>query len=90
MASTFIAISNNANPYSQELSQFIRQLQSLVEQSDRLKDRYDQMAAGADWTTLATYLALSTANAETVYNLMASVNTELHATNITLLTDRCG
>jgi hypothetical protein len=90
MASTFIPISASATTYSGELLSFIRALQNLTEQSTELKARYDQMAAGGDFASLAAYLNLSEADATTVYNIFSGVVTELHATNITQLTSRCG
>lgn len=90
MASSYIDISGSATTHSGELLSFIRQLRQLAEQAAELKGRYDQMAMGADWAALATYLNLSQADAEAIYNLLGSVNTELHATFITQLTARAG
>jgi hypothetical protein len=90
MASTFIPISSTATPYSGELLSFVNQLRSLADQSAELSARYQQMAAGGDYTSLATYLNLSEGDATAVYNIFAGANSELHATNITQLTTRCG
>ena len=90
MASAYINVSNSATSHSGELLSFIRQLRQLSEQAAELKGRYDQMAMGGDWAALATYLNLSQADAEAIYNLMGSVNTELHAAFITQLTARAG
>ena len=90
MASAFISVSGTATPYSGALLSFLRQLQDVVEKSQELKDEADQVALGADWTALAAPWNLSEADAETMYNLLGSANTELHGTFITQLTARAG
>ena len=90
MASSYIDISGTASTHSGELLSFIRQLRQLAEQATEFKNRYDQMAMGGDWTTLGEKLVLSPTDAEAIYNLIGSVNTELHATFITQLTARAG
>lgn len=90
MASAYIDISGTATTHSGELLSFIRQLRQLAEQAAELKGRYDQMAMGGDWAALAAFLSLPQTDAEAIYNLMGSVNTELHAAFITQLTARAG
>ena len=90
MASAYIDISGTATTHSGELLSFIRQLRQLSEQAAELKGRYDQMAMGGDWTALAAFLSLPQADAEAIYNLMGSVNTELHGPFISQLTARAG
>jgi hypothetical protein len=90
MASSFIAISGTATPYSGELLSFIRQLRQIVEQSAEIKSKYDQMAMGADFAALASYLNLSEADATAIYNMIGSVNEELHGTFIAQLLARAG
>ncbi len=90
MASAYINISPTANIHSGELYSFISQLRQLVEQSQELKDRYDQMAMGGDYAALAGHLGLSEADATAIYNLMGSVNTELHGAFTAQLLARAG
>lgn len=90
MASAYINISSTATNHSAEIYGFISQLRQLVEQSQELKDRYDQMAMGGDWTALAGHLGLSEADATAIYNLIGSVNTELHGPFTAQLLARAG
>ena len=90
MASAYIDISSTATTHSAELFGFISQLRQLVEQSQELKDRYDQMAMGGDYAALAGHLGLSEADATAIYNLIGSVNGELHADFIPQLLARAG
>jgi hypothetical protein len=90
MASAYIDISGTATTHSGELLSFIRQLRQIGEQSAELKSRYDQMAMGGDWTALAGYLDLNEADAQAIYNMLGSVNTELHGTFISQLLARAG
>ena len=90
MASAFISVSGTATPYSGALLSFLRQLQDVVEKSQELKDEADQVALGADWTALAVHWNLSEADAETMYNLLGSANTELHGTFTLQMLARAG
>lgn len=90
MASAYIDISSTATNHSAELYGFISQLRQLVEQSQELKDRYDQMAMGGDYAALAGFLGLSEADATAIYNLIGSVNTELHGAFTAQLLARAG
>jgi hypothetical protein len=90
MASAHILISPSATRHSGELSRFIRQLQNVVDDSDRLKAVFDQIALGSDWTALAAALDLSEADAETVYNLLGSVEGELDGAFIEQILGRLG
>ena len=83
MASAFISVSGTATPYSGALLSFLRQLQDVVEKSQELKDE-------ADWTALAAHWNLSEADAETMYNLLGSANTELHGTFTLQMLARAG
>ena len=90
MASAYIDISGTATTHSGELLSFIRQLRQLSEQAAELKDRYDQMAMGGDFAALAGFLGLSEADATAIYNLLGSVNTELHGSFTAQLLARAG
>ena len=90
MASAYIPVSPTATQHSGELYAFIRQLRQIVEQCAELKGKYDQMAMGGDWSSLAAYLGLSETDAQAVYNIIGSANTELHGTFISQLLARAG
>lgn len=90
MASAFIGISGTATPYSGALLSFLRQLQDVVDKAQELKDEADQVAMGGDWAALAAYWNVSETDAETVYNLLGSANTELHGAFTLQMLSRCG
>lgn len=94
MASTHILITGTAGDLSADVRSFVDRLTALVDDGVNIKAVMDQVAAGGDWTTLVTYLGLSgdnaAANAEAVYNMLGSVNTELAGPFIAQLTSRCG
>lgn len=90
MASAHIEISPSATRLSGELSQFIRRLQNVVDDSDRLKEVFDQLALGGDWPALAAALDLSATDAETVYNLFGSAEGELDGAFIAQILGRLG
>lgn len=90
MASAYIDISTTASRQSGQVRYAIDRLQQVVDDFDRLKAIMDQAALGSDWVALGGLLGVSAANAETIYNLWGSANTELHAAFIAQLLGRCG
>lgn len=80
MASAHIEIVGNETRSAGQLRRFIDSLQNIVDDVDKLKAVYDQAALGADWDGLAVLLGTTAANAEAIYNLIGSVQTELHGT----------
>jgi len=94
VASTHILITGTAGSLSANVRSFIDRLNAVVNDGNDIKEIMDSVAFGGDWTTLATYLGLSgddaATNAEAVYNLLGSVNTELAGAFIAQLTSRCG
>lgn len=90
MASEFIAISSTATPYSGELRSFLAQLRQVTELSAELKARWDQMAMGSDFASLAAYLDVSEADATALYNLLGSVNSQINGTFVAQLLARAG
>ena len=90
MASTHIEISSVTSRYSSEFRSLVDRLRDIQELSQKLKDIGDQLAAGADWTSLGTVLGVSAGDAETVYNLLAATNTLLQGETVSLLLDRLG
>lgn len=100
MASAHIEIVGSVSRHNRELRNFLDQLQVVVDKVDEIKATYDQLALGADWPALAAALSHATdaayphnvdaTDAETIYNLIGSVQTELSATNITSILGRLG
>lgn len=90
MASEFIAISSTATPYSGELRSFLAQLRQVTELSAELKSRWDSMAKDGDWTKLGEYLDVPPADAQTLYNLLGSVNGQINGTFVAQLLARAG
>lgn len=90
MASTHIEIPSTASRLSANMRTLVSQLRNVQELCDEIKDISDQVAFGQDWTALGEYLGISAAEAETVYNLLGSVNTELNGTFINQFLSRCG
>lgn len=90
MASTHIEIPSTASRLSASMRALIGQLRNVQELCDEIKDISDQVAFGSDWEALGTKLGVSAAEAETVYNLLGSVNTELGGTFINQFLSRCG
>ena len=90
MASAHSKINGTGSRHNVQLRQFVDNLQDVVEDSSRLKAVFDQAALGGDWEALGVLLDVTAAEAETIYNLLGSVVTELHATNITSMLGRLG
>lgn len=92
--STHIEINAASSRYATSMRAFLSQLRDVQERAQELKDLGDQLAFGSDWVTLAAYLGLSGDSAQTdaqaVYNLLGSANTELHGTFITQMLSRLG
>jgi len=90
MASTHIEIPATASRLSRDVRGAIDALEALQDDFANIKAIMDQVAMGADWATLATYLGVSAENAEAVYNLWGSAETEIRATFLTQLQARLG
>ena len=90
MSSVHIEISSTASRLSADVRRAIDNLESLQDQFANIKAIFDQVAYGGDYATLATYLGTSEADAETVYNLWGSANTEIVATFLAQLQARLG
>jgi tRNA A37 N6-isopentenylltransferase MiaA len=99
MASAHIEVVGAAGRHNRALREFLEQLQRTQDQVDRLKATYDQLALGSDWVALAEALShtdptyahnIDATDAETIYNLIGSVQTELHGTFITHVLGRLG
>ena len=92
--STHIEIVSSASRYGASMRSLIAQMRAAQELAQECKDIGDQLAFGGDFTTLAAYLGLSgptaEADAESVYNLLGSANTELHGTFVTQMLSRLG
>jgi len=90
MASAHIEITGTASRLSSDVRNAIDSLEALQNQFSDIKAIMDQVAMGSDWDSLATKLGISAADAETVYNLWGSANTEINATFLTQLQGRLG
>ena len=90
MGSSHIEVAATASRFSADVRQLIAQLQSVVDLCDKCKAVSDQIAMGGDWAALAEKLATTQAEAESVYNLLGSVDGELHGTFITQALARLG
>lgn len=91
MASAHILINGTANRHNGQLRAWIDNLTRTQQEAERLKAVFDQAALGGDWAALAALLGIEdTADAETIYNLLGSVVTELNATFITQTVGRLG
>ena len=90
MATAHIEIQSTASRLSADVRSLIDALQRVVDSADKVKAISDQVALGGDWEALATKLGVSAADAEAVYNLLGSVNGELHGVFITQTLGRLG
>ena len=94
MTSAHINIGNEGDRLSGELRRFVEQLQQVQDKAEKIKATYDQIALDSDWESLATALNLDPVaqlqDAEDIYNLIGSVQTELNATFINQLLGRLG
>jgi len=90
MASQHIEIPSTASRLSTDVRSAIDRLEALQSDWQEIKNILDQVAYGDDYASLATALGVSEADAETIYNLWGSANTELHATFLTQVQARLG
>lgn len=91
MASAHILINGTGSRHNAQMRRFVDSLQAVVDDAERLKATFDQAALGGDWTSLAALLDIAdTGDAETVYNLLGSVVTELNGTFIAQMLGRLG
>ena len=85
-----IEITGTASRYAARMRSLVDQMRTVQELSQQQKDIGDQIAMGGDWAALATELGVTAAEAEAVYNLLGSANTELHGTFIGQMLSRLG
>lgn len=90
MASAHIEISSTASRLSADARRAIDDLQRDQNAFAKVKSVMDQVALGGDWASLATKLGVTQAEAEAVYNLFGSANTEIRATFLAQITARLG
>jgi hypothetical protein len=90
MSSAHIEVVATASRLGADVRSLITELQRCVDVCDKVKAIADQVALGSDWASLATKLGTSETDAESVYNLLGSVSTELHGTFITQILARLG
>jgi hypothetical protein len=90
MASAHIEVTSTVSRLSADVRRTVDAARSLQEDFQKVKDIMDQVALGGDYAALGVKLNLTAAEAETVYALWGSANTEMHATFITQLVSRLG
>lgn len=90
MSSAHIEIVATASRLGSDMRSLITQLQRVVDDCDKCKAIADQVAYGGDYDALAAKLGTSAADAQSVYNLLGSMITELHATFTTQVLARLG
>lgn len=91
MASAHILINGVNSQHNQQLRALVDELVRVRNRARQLKDVFDQTALGGDWPALAELLGLESAtDAETIYNLLGSVVTELAGESITQMCGRLG
>lgn len=91
MASQHIDITGAESRMAGKLRAAIDGVRGTVDQVDRLKDTFDQIASGGDWTALGAALGgMNTTDAQTVYNLLGSAKAALDDAAVAAFTDRLG
>lgn len=90
MTSSHIEVVATASRLGADIRQLIAQLQAVVDLCDKCKAISDQVAMGGDWAALAEKLGTTQANAESIYNLLGSVDGELHGAFIAQVLSRLG
>jgi len=90
MASQHIEITATASRLSADVRRAIDDLESLQDAFANIKAIFDQVTYGGDYASLATKLGVSEADAETIYNIWGSAETEITATFLTQLQARLG
>lgn len=90
MASAFIDINGNASRTAGKFRYFIDKLNQTRNDYGDLKDVLSQVSLGNDWASLAAVLGVSEAEAEAVYALFASMDTEINGAFISQICSRCG
>lgn len=91
MASAHILINGVNSQHNQQLRRLVDDLVATRNRAQQLKSVFDQAALGGDWAALAALLGIeSVEDAETIYNLLGSVVTELDGSFITQVCGRLG
>ena len=90
MPSAHIEITGTASRLASDVRSAVDQLETLQNRFSDIKAIMDQVALGGDWAALATKLGVSETDAEAVYNLWGSANTEINAAFLTQLQGRLG
>jgi len=90
VASAHIEIPSTASRLSADARSAIDRLEQLQDDFGNIKNIMDQVALGGDWAALAIYLGVTAEEAESVYNLWGSGNTEISATFLSQIVARLG
>lgn len=90
MASSHIEVRGGDSRLASSVRSAVDKLRDVQEQFALVKDVMDQVAMDGDWVALGAKLNVSAAEAQAVYNLWGSANTEIHATFLAQLVARLG
>ena len=90
MSSHHIEITGTASRLAANVRAAVDTLERLQNDFSDLKAIMDQVAMGSDWDALAEKLGTSAADAEAVYNIWGSANTEIAGTFLSQLQARVG
>lgn len=90
MASTHIDVTGTASRLSAELRRAVDDLAELQGTWQEIKNVMDQVAYEGDYATLGTYLGVTAEEAESIYNMWGSSNTEIRATFLAQVQARLG
>lgn len=90
MASTHIEIRGSDSRMASSVRSAVDRLRDVQEQVAMVKDVMEQVAMDGDYDALAAKLNITAAEAQAVYNLWGSANTEIRATFLAQLVARLG
>lgn len=91
MASAHILILRNGNkPHTTEILALVGAMRDAKQRAERMKAVFDQIALGDDWASLATALDITSTQAETVYNLLSSLQDDVNTADYEAFIDRLG
>lgn len=90
MASAHIEIRGGDSRLSSSVRSAVDRLRDVQEQFQAVTDIMGQVALGGDYAALATKLNVTAAEAETVYALFGSANTEIRTAFLLQIVSRLG
>lgn len=90
MATAHIEITGSASRLAADVRRAIDALEGLQNTFQDIKAVMDQVALDSDWLALAAKLGVSETEAQAIYNLWGSANTEINGTFLSQLQARAG